>query len=142
MNFDVLKFGGSSLACKQAIDCAKKIVNKKGNKIIVVSAFGKKDNNDVKLTDLLIACTKKQNDFKSEYKKVEKKVESIAKELNIKYALKKCLKKIKKDYIKTKNYDFLISRGEYITAKILAEYFCLSCNFLFSVDAHNIIAAA
>jgi aspartate kinase len=53
----VAKFGGSSLAnAEQIIKVCKIIMEDRERKIIVVSAPGKRKANDVKMTDLLIAC--------------------------------------------------------------------------------------
>lgn len=51
----VVKFGGSSLAAGNSVDKALNIVkNDPERKVIVVSAPGKRTNDDIKVTDLLI----------------------------------------------------------------------------------------
>lgn len=136
MAIDVLKFGGSSVANIKNLECVKKIANKWGNKIIVVSAFGKTEVSDTKLTDLLIDCSQAVclQDFDNAFRKVEQKILEISYALKTKLDVKNCLKNIRKKYIKSKDAAYLISRGEYMTAKILAEYLCLPF-----VDAKNIM---
>lgn len=51
----VVKFGGSSLAAGNSVDKALTIVkNDPERKVIVVSAPGKRNSDDTKVTDLLI----------------------------------------------------------------------------------------
>ena len=51
----VVKFGGSSLAAGNSVDKALNIVkNDSERKVIVVSAPGKRNSDDTKVTDLLI----------------------------------------------------------------------------------------
>lgn len=51
----VVKFGGSSLAAGNSVDKALNIVkNDPERKVIVVSAPGKRNSDDIKVTDLLI----------------------------------------------------------------------------------------
>ena len=50
----VVKFGGSSVSCAQQFKKVKDIVKSDpSRRLVVVSAAGKKDPNDHKLTDLL-----------------------------------------------------------------------------------------
>ena len=138
MKNNVVKFGGSSVASLENINCCKNIIfSKKTRKIIVVSAFGKQNENDEKLTNLLIDCVQaklKKNNFEVEYKKVEQKIKTMCKMLGVDYCYNRVLKKIKKQFITNNDIDFFVSRGEYLTGKILAKYFCLPF-----VDAKNIM---
>lgn len=53
----VVKFGGSSLASGQQVEKVFNIVvSDKDRKVVVVSAPGKRYSDDIKVTDLLIAC--------------------------------------------------------------------------------------
>jgi aspartate kinase len=53
----VVKFGGSSLASGQQVEKVFNIVvSDKARKVVVVSAPGKRYSDDIKVTDLLIAC--------------------------------------------------------------------------------------
>lgn len=138
MKTKVLKFGGSSLSSKQTIDNCKNIIMQNSvSQIIVVSAFGKNNITDQKLTDLLIDCVKanlSKNNFDEEFDAVKNKIKNICNDLKININIKKELKKIKKQYILSNDADFLISRGEYLTAKILSKYYKIPF-----IDAKNIM---
>ena len=50
----VTKFGGSSLSCATQFEKVKKIVSDDSSrKVVVVSALGKRNSSDIKITDLL-----------------------------------------------------------------------------------------
>lgn len=56
----VVKFGGSSLASGEQVEKVFQIVlNDSERKIVVVSAPGKRFADDIKVTDLLIACAER-----------------------------------------------------------------------------------
>ena len=55
----VCKFGGTSMANAEAMNKVKNIIfADKSRKYVVVSAPGKRDKNDIKITDTLYACYK------------------------------------------------------------------------------------
>lgn len=58
----VCKFGGSSLCDANNIKNAAQITSKLHNPLIVVSAMGKRFNEDKKITDLLIEFCCKKNE--------------------------------------------------------------------------------
>lgn len=133
----VVKFGGSSLASAAQIKKAKNILySDDTRKYCIASASGKRDKDDEKITDLLINLHKNINNdivAKEIYNKIKDRYIKIVEELNITYDIEKEL-----DYIfkkaKTENLDFVASRGEYLTAKILSIY----CNEPF-LDMQNVI---
>lgn len=133
----VVKFGGSSLASASQIKKAKKILyDDKSRKYCIASASGKRDNDDIKITDLLINLHQNINDenkSKEIYNKIKDRYISIVDELNISYDVEKDLQFIF-DKAKTETLDFVASRGEYITSKILSLY----CNEPF-LDMQNVI---
>ena len=117
--FKVYKFGGSSVSTKETLKKVVDILKKDAQrKIIVVSAVGKSHKNDAKVTDLLV-------DFynsKAGFDKIEKKFF----ELKDDDFTKRLLTETKKDLAQNFYYDNVLSKGEYITARILAEEFgCL-----------------
>jgi len=58
----VCKFGGSSITCKEDVERISKIVSDDSRrKIIVMSAFGKKNETDDKVTDMLIELARSRN---------------------------------------------------------------------------------
>lgn len=96
------------LAVKDIISADKK------RKIIVVSAPGKTTYESVKVTDLLIALSKKRDDNGIK-KQIYSRFYQITEGLNISLNVEKELD-LDQDY----SYDELISKGEFLTAKILS----------------------
>ncbi|MBP5445654.1 MAG: aspartate kinase [Acholeplasmatales bacterium] len=134
----VVKFGGSSMANAGQFEKVKKIVNaNEDRKIVVVSAAGKRNSEDTKLTDLLFllhAHLKYQVSYSNVMNMIENRFFDIKKELNLKFDLEGELNDLKSKLNKNTNQDFLVSRGEYITAKLMSEY--LGYTF---VDAKDLI---
>ena len=134
----VVKFGGSSMANAGQFQKVKNIVNaNKDRKIVVVSAAGKRNSEDTKLTDLLFllhAHLKYQVSYSNVMKMIEDRFYDIKNELNLSFDLDKELSDLKATLNKNTNQDFLVSRGEYITAKLMSEY--LGYTF---VDAKDLI---
>ena len=83
----VAKFGGTSLANAEQIKKVCEIVlADRERRVVVVSAPGKRDKEDTKVTDLLIACANKQlkdGSAKAELDAVVARYEEIAKELGL-----------------------------------------------------------
>ena len=139
MMIKVSKFGGSSVANAHQFEKVKKIIQAdKSRKFIVTSACGKSNKDDNKVTDLLYvahAHVKYKMSADDVFELIEKKYYGIKDELGLSVDLKKEFDKIKND-IKTNNdVDYLVSRGEYLTAIMLAEY--LEARF---VDAKDVFA--
>lgn len=130
------KFGGTSLASSQNIRrCAEIIRSNAARRYIVVSAPGKKDGNSKKVTDLLYDCYRNRfNDecFEKSFSIVKEIFGEIASLLG-KDDLNCALNEIRAQ-IKTPeaNLDFVLSRGEYLNAKIIASY--LGYEFLDAAD--------
>lgn len=83
----VAKFGGTSLANAEQIKKVCEIVlADRERRVVVVSAPGKRDKEDTKVTDLLIACANKQlkdGSAKAELDAVVARYEEIAKDLGL-----------------------------------------------------------
>lgn len=122
----VCKFGGTSLSGAPTFKLVKKIIlSDESRKVIVVSAPGKRFCGDLKVTDILISAAK-SFDKKYYLNKAASRFEDIVSGLKINFDVKKHF-----DIINF-NPEYLISRGEYINAKILAEY--LGCDFCDAFD--------
>lgn len=134
----VAKFGGSSLADANQFKKVKDIILRDSSVIITVaSAPGKRFSEDNKITDLLYlsyAHLKYSVEYTKMFVHIEDRYAKIKKELNLKLNLGKEFDKIKSKMKKGMNKDYLISRGEYLNAKLLAEY--LGYTF---IDAKDII---
>lgn len=132
----IAKFGGICMADSLNINKVKDIVQKnKNRKIIVVSAPGQLYGEE-KITDLLYECCiqiKNEKKFDETFKKIENRFNEILEFFNIKN-FEKILYEMKNQIKSNKNKDFSVSRGEFLTAKILGEIL----NFDF-IDASEII---
>ncbi len=111
--------GGNTMqAVKKIIDSDVK------RKYVVVSAPGKRFNGDVKVTDLLYACygeLKEKGDCSQSFAKVRARFESIVKELNLSMDIKAVLDETQRRLNEEQSEDFTASRGEYLSARIMAE---------------------
>lgn len=122
----VAKFGGSSLADEKQFAKVKSIVGSDpGRKVIVVSAPGKRFSKDNKITDLLYLCyahIKYGVDHKPMLETIKDRYKEIVESLKIDFDLEGAFKKIEDDLAKGASESYLVSRGEYLSARITAEY--------------------
>lgn len=152
----VAKFGGSSLASAGQFSKVKNIIQaKEDREIIVVSAPGKRSKDDQKVTDLLekyyegkkraqdlevmIESFRKDQVAKSREAQealaaVQDRFQEIVRDLDLEEDLKKDLEETFQDLDRTQSKDFVLSRGEYLNAKILAQ--ALGYDF---IDAKDLI---
>jgi len=137
----VCKFGGSSVADATQFHKIKSILE--GNpkrKIVVVSAPGKRNSQESKLTDLLYSVhnlAKKKLDFAEPWKLIRERYIEITQELSLQSTIREELDALEKT-LSTQpdnlSIDLVVSRGEYLCAKIMAEF--LGAKF---VDAYPLI---
>lgn len=135
----VVKFGGSSLADANQLKKVKDIIiNDDARKFIVVSAPGKGVNNKHKVTDLLAMChelSAHDLNFNEVFEIVENIYKNIVDDLVLNIDIDKILSDVKEEITNGASYDFVVSRGEFMSAKVLAAY--LDYDF---VDAKDLIA--
>ena len=133
----IAKFGGSSVANAEQFKKVKNIVDADdARKYIVTSACGKESKEDYKITDLLyIAHThmKYKVSVDDIFEMIEKKYYNIKEALGLKIDLEKEFAIIKENMVDEDDVDYLVSRGEYLTARMLAEF--LGAEF---VDAKDV----
>ena len=134
----VAKFGGSSVANAKQFAKVKHIIDSDpSRKFIVTSACGKESHEDHKVTDLLYliqAHIKYGVSYESLFDMIVKKYKSIQEELHLHVNLDEEFFRIRKIIQNDDSPDYLVSRGEYLTGKLLAEY--LGAKF---VDAADVI---
>lgn len=122
----VAKFGGSSVANAVQFAKVKKIVGADpGRKFIVTSACGKESSDDHKVTDLLYlieAHVRYHVSYDSLFQAVQDKYEKIRKDLGLTTDLDHEFAMIRKLIDANVSTDYLVSRGEYLTGRLLAEY--------------------
>lgn len=137
----VAKFGGSSVANSTQFKKVKEIVlsNDLENyrNAVVVSALGKKEKGDSKITDLLYllhAHLKYNVPYDNIYEMIKTRFNKVKEDLELNIDLEKEFAELKNSLSKDIKEDYLVSRGEYITSKMMAEY--LGYGF---VDAADVI---
>lgn len=122
----VVKFGGSSVANSTQFQKVKGIVDAdKDRKFIVTSACGKETHEDHKVTDLLYLCAAHIRygvSYDSIFQLIEDKYMNIKKDLGLKTDLATEFQRIRDVIDRDLNTDYLVSRGEYLTGLLLAEY--------------------
>ncbi len=135
----VAKFGGSSVANAAQFRKVKGIIESDPDrKFVVSSACGKESSEDHKVTDLLFLCEAHVRfgvSYEPIFSQIEKKYNRIKNELGLKIDLEKEFASIRKVMRRGMSTDYLVSRGEYLTSKLLAEY--LGYDF---ADAAEVIA--
>ncbi|MDD4390636.1 MAG: aspartate kinase [Eubacteriales bacterium] len=135
----VAKFGGSSLASSEQFAKVKEIVTADDSRnVIVVSAPGKRFSGDHKVTDLLYLChahLKYEVSYEPVFEIIEGRYCEIASSCGLSLDLDEEFAKIKAEMHKGMPIDYLVSRGEYLNSKLMAEYlgyeFIDSCEWLF-----------
>lgn len=134
----VAKFGGSSVAGAQQFKKVKAIAEAdEARKIIVVSAAGKRSRDDHKLTDLLYLCHAHITygvSCADIVETIRSRFIGIRDELGLEYDIEAEFEKLIPRLNKSMGVDELVSRGEYLTARLMAEY--LGYTF---VDAADVI---
>ena len=122
----VVKFGGSSVAnCTQFEKVKNIVLSDDKRRIVVVSAPGKRFSGDSKITDLLYLLSshiKYNVDFTNIYNNIYDRYEEIRSGLNINFDLKKEFEEIKANLKKGATEAYIVSRGEYLCAKLMASY--------------------
>lgn len=134
----VTKFGGSSLSCATQFAKVKDIVmSDPKRKIVVVSALGRRDSSDTKITDLLYilhAHLKYSVPYEDIWNMIYTRFVGVQNELGISYDITKDLNSLHEELNKNISQDYLVSRGEYLTAKLMSSY--LGFSF---VDAKDLL---
>lgn len=138
MGLKVLKFGGTSLAdAAHFRQVAEIIRNDSERRYVVASAPGKRMSGDIKVTDLLYKCYELASDEESideVFGEICERYNDIIRELEIELDLTEVFQKIRLSLLHNSGRDYIASRGEYLSAMILAKY--LGFDF---VDAKKMI---
>ena len=123
----VAKFGGTSMANASCIERVKNVVFADQDiHYVVVSAPGKREKTDTKITDLLYKCNdsiKYGQSVKEAFKPVADRFYTIIEELGIEFDISGEINTIRKNISEGASLDYIVSRGEYLSAKITAAYF-------------------
>ena len=134
----VTKFGGTSMASAEQFKKVKSIIDENpARQVVVVSAAGKKNSSDIKITDLLYTLHTHLVygvPYDDIWGMIAGRYIEIRDELGLDCDIEADLKKIQKELGKGMDQNYLISRGEYLSAKLMSSY--LGFDF---VDAKDII---
>ena len=134
----VCKFGGTSMADAKAMFQVKSIIESdESRKFIVVSAPGKRDKNDIKITDTLLKCyedIQTDGNCSKRFQLIRQRFIDVVKDLNLSLDIQAILDQTENDIMQENSADFTASRGEYLSAIIMANY--LGAEF---VDAGDMI---
>ena len=132
----ITKFGGSSTANSDQFKKIKQIIEADDSRrYVCVSAAGKRTKADNKVTDLLclvvahrdyhVDCTDLLNDVESRFLEIKNT-------LGLNYPVKEKFDQIKKTF-ESDSAEYIISRGEWMTAHLMAEY--LGYEYVDAADA-------
>ena len=120
------KFGGTSLADASQIRKVAEIIKADPErKYVVASAPGKRFSDDIKVTDLLYSCYSefaKGDEYSGILAKIKARYADIVSELGIKFDIGTEIETIERELKKYPPADYLASRGEYLNAKIIAQF--------------------
>lgn len=133
----VLKFGGSSLSdSDQFVKVRDIVLSEGGRNFVVVSAPGRRHEGDIKVTDLLLGFYECRYEDEKEnlLEIIRARYYNIVRDLNLGRGYYRLIDETLDSMKDSKSRDFVISRGEYLSALLMAEY--LSYKFL---DAQELI---
>ena len=132
----VAKFGGSSVAGAEHFRKVKSIIEADpARRVVVVSAAGKRSADDHKLTDLLYLCHAHLSygvSCDDILQTIEGRFAEIRTELGLRFDAEGEMKKLAAGLSRDTSVDELVSRGEYYTARLMAEY--LGYRFIDAAD--------
>ncbi|MBP5551845.1 MAG: aspartate kinase [Spirochaetales bacterium] len=122
----VAKFGGSSVADAAQFKKVRDIVTSDpSRRLVVVSAAGKRNSKDHKITDLLYLCHAHLTygvSCDEIFDKIRARFIEIRDDLNLTYRIEDELDALHARLNKEMSIDELVSRGEYLTSRLMAEY--------------------
>lgn len=132
----IAKFGGSSVANSTQYQKIKSIIaDDSSREIIVVSAPGKDQVKNAKVTDLLFllhAHLEYGIDYEYILTQIENRFMSLVNELNLSSTFQERFNQFKSELKKGISKDYLVSRGEYFSALLVSEY--LDYTFVDALD--------
>lgn len=124
MGLKVTKFGGTSMAdAKSMTQVANIIKSDPERRYVVVSAPGKRFKEDIKITDLLYSCyydIEIKGECRDSFNKIRERFIQIVEDLKLDYDIIPELDKVEKEMIANHSAAFCASRGEYLSAVVMA----------------------
>lgn len=134
----VCKFGGTSTSDGTNFRRVAEIISSDPDRrFVVVSAPGKRFGNDSKVTDLLYdahAALENGGDFHAAFTKVKDRFTGIVREIGMDLDIQPMLEECEREIVKERSVEFTASRGEYLSARIMAKL--LGAHF---IDARQVV---
>lgn len=122
----VAKFGGTSLANAEQFRKVREIVQANPERrFIVASAPGKRFDEDVKVTDLLLQCyahAAAGKDFEPDLRAVEARFAEIIDALALDFPLAAEIETLRQHLSSEPQRGYVVSRGEYLNSRLLAAW--------------------
>ncbi len=122
----VCKFGGTSMANAECIKRVGEIVTSdRAVGCVIVSAPGKREKSDTKVTDLLYTCldsVMRGANPTEAFAPIKERFDEILKGLGVTVSLDSDYADIIRALSEGTTRDYIASRGEYLSAKVLASY--------------------
>ncbi len=122
----IVKFGGSSLASGENFKKVKDIVTADpARRVVVVSAPGKRNKEDNKVTDLLYVChahIRYKVSFEDIWNNIAERYTEIASTCGLSDKITTYLADTRASFSSKSTADEIVSRGEYLNARLMAEY--------------------
>ena len=138
MSLTVSKFGGISLADADSIRrTANIILSDPSRRFVVVSAPGIRSGDEIRVTDMFYICHSRyanRENFTEMLSKIEARYNEIISGLGIDFDMSSEITGLKKNLFLGRSNEYIVSRGEYIMARIMAGF--LGWDF---VDAAELI---
>jgi len=138
----VVKFGGTSLASAAQIKKAVEIIQADDQRqAVVLSAPGKRNSQDIKITDLLINTHKQRSsgeDYFQTFAKIRARFIELCELLEVNVNIEVELDAIQKKITAGTTLDFVESRGEYLNSLIISKY--LDAEFVDAADVVRLTA--
>ncbi|MEK7395154.1 MAG: hypothetical protein AAB214_21570 [Fibrobacterota bacterium] len=126
MNLIACKFGGTSLADATQFKKVASIVRANaGRRAVVVSAPGKRNKQDPKITDILLSIhdlVSRELDPDPSFALLRERFLEIERELAVDAGMAACLKAFQISVLAGADRDWIASRGEHFSARIMAAY--------------------
>lgn len=119
------KFGGTSMATPESIMQSGEIVVAENMRAVIVSAPGKRNPDDTKVTDLLLVCNElfmQGKSFDQPFNLVSGRFEDIGRGLKIHTNVVGWLDSVHRGIVQGNGRDWTASRGEWTMAQIFARH--------------------
>ena len=122
----VCKFGGTSVADAEQIRKIETIVrDNPKRRYIIVSALGSRGDGDQKITDLLLLCYDLAHaglDVSEPFHIIRDRHLELAEDLGVDLDVSRMLDELREQIESRASRDFVASRGEFLSAQIIASY--------------------